>query len=79
MEMILYDVVLLKLFCVQINFIKSYPYCFYSLPEIETIRARMYEGWIKVKRGYVLSADCYPRLISAPNSYARVLDRAANS
>ena len=42
MEMILYDVVLLKVFCVQIIFFKSYPYCFYSLPEIETIRPFVY-------------------------------------
>ena len=39
----------------------------------------MYVGWIKVKRGLVLSADCYPHFISVPNSYARVADRAANN
>ena len=42
MEIILYDVVLPKCVCVQINFVKSYPYCFYSLPEIETIRPFVY-------------------------------------
>ena len=39
MEIILYDVVMPKLFFVsKLILLKSYPYCFYSLPEIETIR-----------------------------------------
>ena len=39
----------------------------------------MYEGWIKVKRGQVLTADCYPRLISAPISYARLVFSAVDN
>ena len=42
MEIILYDVVLPKLFCVQINFVKIVSIWFYSLPEIETIRPFVY-------------------------------------
>ena len=42
MEIILYDVVLPKLVCVQINFVKIVSILFYSLPEIETIRPFVY-------------------------------------
>ena len=44
MEIILYDVVLPKLFlhAGTANLLKSYLFCFYSLQEIETIRPFVY-------------------------------------
>ena len=63
MEMILYDVVLLKLFCVQINFFKSYPYCFYSLPEIETIRPFVYMSSV-LPRPFLQGATPCPFLVT---------------
>ena len=41
MEIILYDVVLPKLFCFP-YLLKSYVFCFYSFHEIETIRPCVY-------------------------------------